>query len=252
VRYHTVPFMHADSYALDVLAGLMNGRTGRLYKSMVLGKEIASSASAGQDSRKYAGSFSFGAETKGDATPDALEAAWQAELDRLRNEPIPPDELQKVKNQIEANAYRRLQNPFFLMFQLLLYDGLGDWHYINDWSGRTLAVTAEDVKRVAETYFRPQNRAVAIYTRKAGSAEEQLPAGLAELPPEQQQMIKAQLKQLGQIKDPAQLEQILNTIRERKGSLPPEFQKGAAVVEGWIEQRLKELAGGAGDAKGGA
>ena len=250
VRYHTVPFMHADSYALDVLAGLMNGRTGRLYKSMVLGKEIASSSSAGQDSRKYAGSFSFSAETKGDATPEALEAAWQAELDRLRNEPIPPDELQKVKNQIEANAYRRLQNPFFLMFQLLLYDGLGDWKYINDWSGRTLAVTADDVKRVADTYFRPQNRAVAIYTRKAGSAEEQLPAGLAELPAEQQQMIKAQLKQLGQIQDPAQLEQILNTIRERKGSLPPEFQKGAAVVEGWIEQRLKELAGGA--AKGGA
>ena len=37
IRYHTVPFMHTDSYALDILAGLMTGRTGRLYKAMVLG-----------------------------------------------------------------------------------------------------------------------------------------------------------------------------------------------------------------------
>ena len=75
VRYHTVPFRHADTYALDVLAGLLNGRTGRLYKSMVLGEEIASSAFAGQDSSKYAGAFSFGGETKGDATPEQLEQA---------------------------------------------------------------------------------------------------------------------------------------------------------------------------------
>ncbi len=83
VRYHTVPFMHADSYALDILSELMNGRTGRLYKEMILGKEIASSAFAGQNSGKYAGSFSFGAETKGDASPEQLEQAWYAELNRI-------------------------------------------------------------------------------------------------------------------------------------------------------------------------
>ena len=42
IRYHTVPFRHHDSYALDVLSGLLNGRSGRLYKSLVLDREIAS------------------------------------------------------------------------------------------------------------------------------------------------------------------------------------------------------------------
>ncbi|MFZ9880683.1 MAG: insulinase family protein, partial [Phycisphaerales bacterium] len=44
VRYHTVPFRHKDSYALDVMSAVLNGRTGRLYKSMGEGKEIAASA----------------------------------------------------------------------------------------------------------------------------------------------------------------------------------------------------------------
>jgi len=241
VRYHTVPFMHADSYALDVLAGLLNGRTGRLYKSMVLGDEIAASASADQDSRKYAGAFYFSAETKGDATPEQLEAAWQTQLDRIRNEPIPAEELQKVKNQIEANAYRRLQSPFFLMFQLLFFDGLGDWHYVNTWAGQTLAVTADDVKRVANKYFKPENSAVALYYRKAGSTEEQWPPELAELPAQQQQMIKAQLRQINQVDDPEKLKQALGMIEQQKGSMPPEFQKGAALIERYIQDRIQEL-----------
>jgi predicted Zn-dependent peptidase len=251
VRYHTVPFMHADSYALDVLAGLMNGRTGRLYKSMVLGDEIAASAFANQNSGKYAGAFSFGGETKGDATPEQLEEAWYAQLDKLASEPIPPEELQKVKNQIAADAYRRLQSPFFQMLQLLFYEGLGDWQYLNEWADDTLAVTEADVKRVAETYFKPENRAVAIYTRKAGSQAEEWPPELAELPTEQQQMIKAQLRQLQQIQDPAQLEDILSKVREQKGAVPPGMQKAFGLVEKWIEERIEQLRTASG-AEGGA
>ena len=76
LRYHTVPFRHRDSYALDVLAGLLNGRSGRLYKSLVLDQGIASDAGAYQDSKKWAGSFSLQAEAKGDGTPEELERRW--------------------------------------------------------------------------------------------------------------------------------------------------------------------------------
>jgi predicted Zn-dependent peptidase len=251
VRYHTVPFMHADSYALDVLAGLLNGRTGRLYKSMVLGEEIAASAFAGQNSSKYAGAFSFGGETKGEATPEQLEYAWYAQLEKIKSEPIPAEELQKVKNQIVADSYRRLQSPFFLMLQLLFYEGLGDWQYLNEWSDDTLAVTEADVKRVAETYFAPKNRAVAIYKRKAGAQAEEWPPELAALPSEQQQMIKAQLRQLKAIQDPAQLEGILQRVQQQKGAVPPEMQKALGMMEKWIEDRIKQLREG-GEAEGGA
>ncbi len=242
VRYHSVPFMHADSYALDVLAGLMNGRTGRLYKSLVLEQQIASSASAGQDSRKYAGSFSFYAETKGDAAPQQLEQAWYEELRKLAEEPIPAEELQKVKNNIAADAFRRLDSSFFLLLQLLFYDGLGDWQYLNSWADKTLAVTAEDVKRVAGKYFTRPNRAVALYTRKAGTAAEQdLPAGIADLAPQQQQMVKAQIRQLRQIDDPGRLGEILEQIGQQKANAPPEFGAAIGLVEQWLRERIQAL-----------
>jgi predicted Zn-dependent peptidase len=166
VRYHTVPFRHRDSYALDVLGGLLNGRSGRLYQSMVLGREIASDASASQDSRKYAGSFSLAAEAKGETTPEQLETALLDEIRKIAEEPIAERELEKVKNQITASAYRRLASGFYLLIQLLLYDGLGDWQYLNQWTEKTLAVSADEVKRVAEAYLDPAKRTVALYYRK--------------------------------------------------------------------------------------
>jgi len=84
-------------------------------------------------------------------------------------EPIPADELQKVKNQISADAFRRLDNPFFLMIQLLVYDGRGDWTYLQDWAEKTVAVTDEDVKKVAKAYLAKENRTVGLYYRKAGT-----------------------------------------------------------------------------------
>jgi predicted Zn-dependent peptidase len=241
VRYHTVPFMHADSYALDIMAELLNGRTGRLYKELVMGKEIASSASAGQDSGKYAGSFSFSAETKGDATPAQLESAWYMELRKLQELEIPDRELQKVKNNVAAGSFRRLQNPFFLALQLMFYDGLGDWTYLNSWSEKTLAVTAEDVQRVAKKYFAPENRAVAIYERLAGADAEQWPAGVEELEGQIQMIVKAQIRQLRQVTDVAQLEALAVQLEQQKASAPPEFKVIVPIMEQFLSDRIAEL-----------
>jgi predicted Zn-dependent peptidase len=247
VAYQTVPFMHKDSYALDVLAGLMNGRTGRLYKQLVLKDQIATSASANQESRKWAGVFTFFAETKGDATPEQLEQAWYGEVARIQNEPIPAEELQKVKNQIAADAFRRLENPFFLMVQLLYYEGLGDWRYLNSWAERTLAVTADDVKRVATVYLTKENRTVGIYTRKSGSSAEPVPPELAALPPEVRQGIMGQAKKIQAETDAAKLEQALAQVQAQAGAVPPEFKPAVDYLQKTIEGRLAELkaAGGA-------
>ena len=241
VAYQTVPFMHKDSYALDVLAGLLNGRTGRLYKQLVLKDEIAASASANQDSRKWAGVFTFFAETKGDAAPGQLEQAWYGEVGKIQSEPIPAEELQKVKNQIAADAFRRLENPFFLMVQLLYYEGLGDWRYLNGWADRTLAVTADDVKRVATTYLTKENRTVGVYTRKAGSTAEAVPPELASLPPEVRQGIMGQAKKIQAETDTAKLEQALAQVQQQAGAVPPEFKPAVDYLQKTIEGRLAEL-----------
>jgi predicted Zn-dependent peptidase len=171
LRYHTVPFRHRDSYALEVLAGLLNGRSGRLYRSLVLDRGIASDTGASQDSRKLEGLFVLSAEAKGDANPENLETALLEELRKIQEEPISDRELEKVKNQITASSYRRLASGFFLLIQLLVYDGLGDWQYINEWADRTLAVTNDDVKRVARRYFEEATRTVGLYYRNPEAAK---------------------------------------------------------------------------------
>jgi predicted Zn-dependent peptidase len=241
MQFHTVPFEHKDSYAIDIIEGLLNGQTGRLNKDLILQQKIAASASADQQSRKYNGWLTLSAETQGDASTADLEASLWSEVERLKKEPVPAEELQKVKNQVVASSYRRLQSPFFLLLQLLFYDGWGDWTYLNTWADQTLAVTPADVQRVAEKYLTVENRTVATYNRKAGTASEPMPPELEGLPPEAQQGIRAQLKQLRSISDPGQLEQIVGQLEQRKASAPPEMQKVIDLMERTARERLAEL-----------
>jgi len=242
VRYHAVPFGHADSYPLQVMSEVLNGRTGRLYKAMVEGDEIASSASAGVDARKYAGAFAFRAQTKGDATPEDLEQAWYEVLAELQERPVPERELQKVKNQLAADSYRRLESNFFLMVQLGFAEALGGWEEINEGPRKLQAVTAEDIRRVANEYFEPTNRAVAVYTRSEDAPEED-PALLA-LDPQVRQMVKQQLNQIMQIEDAATLEQLLQQLTSQRSQAPEQFRGAMDYLAEQIRERIEALRGG--------
>ncbi|MFM7245214.1 MAG: M16 family metallopeptidase [Planctomycetaceae bacterium] len=167
VRYHTVPAGHADSYALDMLAEILNDRTGRLYKGLVEGRGIAAGAQAMSDTRKYAGLFAVSAQARGEATPEQLEAAWAEELVRLQKDDIPERELRKVKNRVAAQNYRKLENNMSLLVQLAFAEAVLDWREINEGPAKYEAVTAADIRRVANRYFKDTNRSVATYRRKA-------------------------------------------------------------------------------------
>jgi len=166
IAWHTVPFGHQDYYALNILGEILSTRTGRLYKGLVLGSEVATEVSAAPDSRKWAGTFQVSAEVREPHTPAEVEAAIYAEVDKLKTEDVPPEELQKVKNNFAADEYRRLSSNMNILIQLIFYDGLGDWKEINTAGPKYQAVTAKDIRRVAEKYFTAENRNVAVYTRK--------------------------------------------------------------------------------------
>ncbi|MEN9642580.1 MAG: hypothetical protein RIR77_1769 [Planctomycetota bacterium] len=240
IRYHTVGFQHKDSYALDVMSSILNGRTGRLYKDMVEGTKVASSAGAQQDSRKYAGAFSFDAETKGDSTPAQLEEGWYAELKKLQTEAVPAEELQKVKNQAMADSYRRLQSNFFLLIQLAQAEALGDWSEINKESAKIQAVTAEDIKRIANKYFDKTNRSVATYTRKAGATVAADPE-LAALPGPMQGMARQAAKKIGEEKDAEKLKEGLTQLRDQAAQVPPQMAPVMEYLMKKMEARIAEL-----------
>ncbi len=241
IRYHTVPFMHRDSYALDVLAGILNDRTGRLYKALVEGSQVASSAAAFQESNKYAGSFAFSAEAKGEASPEDLEVGWDRVLDELVKQPVSEEELRRVKNGLLADTFRRLENPFFVMIQLALYDGLGDWTYLNTLAERTEAVTATDIERVVKQYFDQRNRIVAQYTREQGSEAATVPAELEGLPPDAQRQIMTQLEQLAAITDVDQLRAAASQLETQVDQVPSNFRAAMQLMLRRVQERMVEL-----------
>jgi predicted Zn-dependent peptidase len=187
IMYHTAAWKHSDSYPLDVLAGIMKGKTGRLYKKLVEEKGIAKSSSGGggrmmgggdalaidasQDSRKYAGAFSLSAEGISGVKPEQLEAAIYEVIDDLQKNPVSAEELQKAKNQIRMSNIRFMDYMSGIGILFVLGDNAakGDWTETNKGPQKIDLVTAADVQRVANTYFAKNQRNVLLIDTKAGS-----------------------------------------------------------------------------------
>ena len=60
-----------------------------------------------------------------------------------------------------------------ILREMMQYSGEGNWREINEEGPKIQAVTAADIKRVANQYFTKENRFVAIYTRKANSTKQE-------------------------------------------------------------------------------
>ena len=112
---------------------------------------------------------------------------------------------------------------------------------MNEWADATLAVTEEDIKRVARQYLVPTNRAVAHYTRKAGTSAEPVPAELADLPEAVQRQILAQIRQIRESTDRVALEGALEQFAAMRSQAPPPMQGAMEYVEQAIRERLAEL-----------
>ncbi len=182
IAYHTVAWKHADSYALEVLAEILNGKTGRLYEKLVEEKELAKSSGGGrgmfggdglavsaeQDSRKYAGAFTIAAEGVSGVRAEQMEEAVYEVLEDIKANPVSAEELQKVKNRlrVEKIKFMDMMSGIGLLFMLGQNAALGDWTEANNNGEMCNLVTPDDIKRVANTYFASDQRNVLIINSK--------------------------------------------------------------------------------------
>jgi predicted Zn-dependent peptidase len=239
IWWQGVPFVHKDMPVLDLLTDLLSGRTGRLYKGLVLGRQIANEVSASIDPKKYSGSIEVECVVKEGKDPAAVEAAVYEEIESLKSGPVPAEELQKVKNQFKANAFRRLTSPIGIMFQLLQYEALGDWRYINTSAAAADAVSAEDIRRAAQSYFTKETRTVGVFLRKEGGPPED--PEVAALPPPAQAMARQSLKQIASETDPARLREAIAQMQQMADQVPPEMKAAVGLVLRRAQERLTAL-----------
>ncbi|MDJ0653796.1 MAG: pitrilysin family protein [Xanthomonadales bacterium] len=233
VVWRTTAFAGVDDPALQVLESVLSGKTGRLYKRLVLEEQIATGVNAGAGSSKYDGSFSVSAAGKQGIEPDRLREVLLEEVEKLIADGITDYELQKVKNQLAASRFRRLQDPFFLMVQLVFFDALRDWRTMDTYFDRIGQVTAEEVQAVAASYLVADNRASKLYSRKA-SAEPEDPV-LAAFDPQVQAQVKQMLQQLRAL--PAdQRAQAISQIEANRSQVPEPLQAAMDYVLQKIRQ----------------
>ena len=167
IRYPTVPFeAGGDAVALDVLAGLLNSRSGRLYRDLVVGEgRVAFAASAEHVSRRLGGYFAVRIEA-GDAVGlEELIPAWDRLLRRLRTARPGDAELERVRRQLLTDSWRQLEQDAGLAHRLAAAEALGGWRQLTEWLDAAAAVSADDLERVIDRYLRPADRAVLSLTR---------------------------------------------------------------------------------------
>ena len=166
IGYHKPNINHPDNAVFDAITDIVGvGRTSRLYKSLVKEKKIAVAASGfpGMPGDKYPSLFLFYAVPARGRTNQECEDAIYAEIDKLKTEPVSPEELAKAKTRSRASLIRQLASNSGLAAQLTFYEVVtGDWRNLFKQLDEIDKVTAEDIQQVAKKYFTTKNQTVGI------------------------------------------------------------------------------------------
>jgi predicted Zn-dependent peptidase len=160
--YHRPDYRDPDDSVYDAIADIFsNGRTARLYRSLVRDQSIAAEAQgfSGFPGQKYPGLFAVYAVPLPGHNPEQMRAAIHKELDRLKNEDITDEELARFKTRARADLLRGLADNQGLAHQLAEYQTrYGDWRELFRQLARINAVSKADVRRVANKIFIDSNR----------------------------------------------------------------------------------------------
>jgi len=166
IGYHKPNINHSDNAVFDAITEIAGvGRTSRLYKSLVKEKKVAVAASGfpGMPGDKYPSLFLFYAVPARDHTNQECEEAIYAEIEKLKNEQVLPEELAKAKTRSRASLIRQLDSNSGLASQLTFYNVItGDWRNLFKQLDDIDKVTADDIQRVAKQYFTTKNQTVGI------------------------------------------------------------------------------------------
>lgn len=168
MAYHTPAQGTPDYYAMNMLATILSqGKSSRMQKAIVDKQQKAVFAGAFPLPSEDPGlALVFGVANMG-VSPTDLEAAMNAEFEKVKTELISEEEYQKLRNQTEsdfvsgnlkmAGIAENLAN-YFVYYK--------DANLINTEINRYLKVTREDIQKAAQKYLNKENRVVLYYLPK--------------------------------------------------------------------------------------
>lgn len=145
---------------------LGSGFSGRLFKNLRESKAYTYGAYSTLSSDELVGYFSASASVRNEVTDSAI-VQFLYELDRMKNEPVTPQELELAKSFIAGAFARDLENPQTVANFALntnMYNLPED--YYETYLQKLAAVTVEDVSRVAKKYISPSRARIVVVGNK--------------------------------------------------------------------------------------
>jgi zinc protease len=152
-------------YAMDILAGVLDGNeSARLNKRLVREQLVASAVGAGYDSfSRGPGLFMLEATPSEGKTVVDVEIALRKEIEQVTREGVSEEELRRVKAQVMAGEVYKRDSLFYQAMQIGQLESLGLGHRAFPLMLEKLqAVTAEQVRQVAEEFLRDDYLTVAV------------------------------------------------------------------------------------------
>ena len=172
MAFHKPSLPSRDDYLFDILNGLLGeGRTSRLYQGLVVKEQLAASVSTfTAPGARYPNLFVISATPRAPHTAQEVEDAIYRELQRLADEVVSAEELERVRNRLRVDFLRGLQKNDELAHMLTYYQTVaGDWRYLVSYDQEMATITPEEVQSAARRYFRKENRTVATLARIRGA-----------------------------------------------------------------------------------
>ena len=170
IMFHVPPLWHEDVAPLYMLGRVMSARTGKMYLDLVTKQEHASSIMASASNSMYDGAFRIsaaGREIRGELTAplDQLERELWAYIEDAKATPADAPLLQRLKNSEEAQ-YLQSTAGTGIASTLARMETAYRWQFIEEQFEQRMAVTADDLMRVAKKYLTRDNSVTGVLERE--------------------------------------------------------------------------------------
>ncbi|MCB2229192.1 insulinase family protein [bacterium] len=164
--WHIPEITHPDRTAVDMLMQYLGqGRTSKLYESMIKEKKIAIQVGAfsGFPGDKYATMcLMYAMPSQGHDNYECEEEIFAA-VEKAKSELVTPEDLDKMRARAKASFINSIASNNGLAMQLCqAQQYYGDWREMFKQLDDINAVTAEDIQRVANEYLTKDNRVVVM------------------------------------------------------------------------------------------
>lgn len=164
MAYHICDRQSPDYYAFDILSDILsNGRSSRLNQHLVQERKIFSSIDAYISGSVDAGLFHISGKPAAGVSLEQAEAAVRGELQALQETLIAEQELEKVKNKFESTQIFGNINYLNVATNLAWFELNGRAEDMEREVERYRAVTADQLREVAQTAFNKANGVVLYY-----------------------------------------------------------------------------------------